>query len=374
MKRNAIAAIMILTLTAVLLTGEPVTAVDYTTPIPLTQLGTDTYYSQQGGLYPGGSNTPPAGYKSELDQLAISLASDNQLVVLGLGMSMMQNAMSGWEPFAAGPGTNPNMVVVNGAIGSNQQRWADPNNAVWNRGPQALAAAGLTAADVDIVLYHNAWSGPSSLPFPDHAVNMLNSITGTMDTIADKYPNTSLILITNRHYALSSTSKHPEPWAYEEGFSWKWLVENRINCTANCGTHIAWLVDEWISDWANHPEYYAADGLHLAGAGQQESGQLWHDALSTWSYTAPWYLDAPPMTPTSTATATETPTPTPTLTPTATATATATPTETPTPTATATPTETAVYLPLILTPGAWELQCAGTLTIDAQFVICEEAD
>jgi len=373
MKRNNIAVLILFTLTAVLLVGEPVTAVDYTTPIPLTQLGTDTYFMEQGGLYPGGANVPPANYLTELEQVADSLATDNQLVVLGLGMSMMQNAMSGWEPFAAGQDTNPNMTVVNGAIGSNQQRWADPLNDVWDRGPQMLTAVNLAPADVDVVIYHNAWSGPSSLPFPDHAVNMLNSITGTMDTILDVYPNTKLILVTNRHYAYSPTSKHPEPYAYEEGFSWKWLVEDRINCTAVCGPPIAWLADEWMPDWANHPEYYS-DGLHLTGTGQAESGQLWHDALSTWSYTAPWYLDAPPMTPTSTATATETPTPTPTLTPTATATATATPTETPTPTATATPTETAVYLPLILTPGAWELQCAGTLTIDAQFVICEEAD
>jgi hypothetical protein len=361
-------AILVLLGVALLLVGEPVTAVDYTTPIPLADLGADTYLGQQGGLYPGGLNEPPTAYKSELDQLAISLSVDEELVVLGLGMSMMQNAMSGWMPYASGPGMNPNMIVVNGAIGSNQQRWADPENAVWDRGTQALASVGKTEAEVDVVIYGNAWSGPSSLPFPDHATNMLNSITGTMGTIADKYPNTQLILVTNRHYALSSTSKHPEPWAYEEGFSWKWLIENRIDCTANCGTHIAWLADEWIPSWASHPEYYAADGLHLAGAGQQESGQIWHDALSTWSYTASWYLDAPPPTSTPTATATETPTATSTATPTQTPTATPTPTETPT------LTPTAVYLPLILSPGAYELQCAGTLIIDDQFVICEEAD
>lgn len=347
MKQRNVVILILFILTAVLLTGEPVTAVDTTTPTPLTQLGTDTYYGEQGGLYPGGQNEPPAAYKSELDQLALGLASDNQLVVLGLGMSMMQNAMSGWEPFANGPGTNPNMIVVNGAIGSNQQRWADPNNAVWDRGVQMLAAVGLTPADVDIVLYHNAWSGPSSLPFPDHAINMLNSITGTMGTIADKYPNTQLILVTNRHYALSPTSKHPEPYAYEEGFSWKWLVENRINCTVNCGPPIAWLADEWVPDWANHPEYYAADGLHLVNAGQAASGQIWHDALSTWSYTAPWYLAGPAPTPTVTPTPTDTavptstPTPGPTLTPSPTATETAVPTVTATPTfqgtATATP-------------------------------------
>lgn len=52
---------------------------------------------------------------------------------------------------------------------------------------------------------------------------------------------------------------------------------------------------------------------------------------------------------------------------------TATPTATLAATATPIPTETptAVYLPLLLDPGAWELQCAGALIISNQFVICE---
>ena len=85
-------------------------------------------------------------------------------------------------------------------------------------------------------------------------------------------------------------------------------------------------------------------------------------------------------TPTPTATATETavPTETPTETPTAVPTDTPTPTETPTPTATPTETPkstpTAVYLPLVLTPGAWQLQCPGPLTVDGPFVICEAGE
>lgn len=69
-------------------------------------------------------------------------------------------------------------------------------------------------------------------------------------------------------------------------------------------------------------------------------------------------------------------TPTPTKTPAPTDTATPLPSETPAPTETATPspsstpTETAVYMPLLLAPGAWELQCPGTLMVDGSHVIC----
>lgn len=73
-------------------------------------------------------------------------------------------------------------------------------------------------------------------------------------------------------------------------------------------------------------------------------------------------------TPTPTETPTETPTPTETATPTENATATATPTETPT------STPTAVYLPLLLTPGAYEVLCPGLLVFDAPYVICEVSE
>jgi hypothetical protein len=243
---------------------------------------------------------------------------------------------------------------------------------------------------VDIVIYHNSWSGPSG-SFPAYAEMVQASFALTNQHIADKYPNTQLILMNSRHYGgWNDDSKQPEPFAFWEGFSVKWVIEDRINCTAVCGPLVAWNAYQWnawppsyqIPDGTIWPEnYFVADGLHLSGQGQVVSGALWHEYLSSASFTAVWYLDEPPATATPTATATETPTPTDTATPTATPTATATntptftPTATPTETATPTATPTAVtYLPYILAPGEWELQCAGTLTIDAQFVICEEAD
>ena len=336
-------------LTAVLLTSRPAAAVDYTTAVPLPDLCGDTYYGQAGCLYPG-SNTPPAAYAAELDAVAAALSNDSQVVVLTLGMSMQQNATNGFLTAGyasgmtpAGTAVNPNFLMLNGAIGSKQQNWTDPNNTVWDRGTQVLNSVGLNAAAVDVVFYHNGWAGPSSEPFPQHAQTMLASLETTTGIIRDKYPNVQMILVTNRHYALSPTSKHPEPYAYEEGFSWKWLVENRINCTADCGPVIAWLTNQWVPDWANHQEYYIEDGLHLSagpGGGQWASAELWYADMSTTSYIAPWYLASLP--PTDTPSPTSGPTDTPTVTPlpsntptiTATPTETAVPTDTPTPTAT----------------------------------------
>ena len=347
-------AVLLLVL-AFLLVGERAAAVDYTTAVPLPDLCGDTYYGQAGCLYPG-SNQPPAAYAAELDAVAATLAADNQVVVLSLGMSMMQNATNGFLTAGyasgmtpAGTAVNPAFLLLNGAIGSKQQNWESPTNTVWNRGEQVLTSAGLIPADVDVILYHNAWAGPSTLPFPDHAVNMLSSLEITMPIIRDKYPNTKMVLVANRHYALSPDSKHPEPYAYEEAWSWKWLIANRISCTVDCGPVIAWLTNQWVPDWANHQEYYIEDGLHLSpgpGGGQWASAELWYGAMIATSYIAPWYLASLPPTatpsPTSGPTDTPTTTPSPSNTPTMTATATETAvsTETAMPGTTMTPTVT----------------------------------
>jgi hypothetical protein len=76
--------------------------------------------------------------------------------------------------------------------------------------------------------------------------------------------------------------------------------------------------------------------------------------------------------PTETPTPSETPTETATATPTDTPTATDTPEPTATPTETPTLTATPVYLPLIITPGYYEIQCDGLLIFNAPYVICED--
>jgi len=121
--------------------------------------------------------------------------------------------------------------------------------------------------------------------------------------------------------------------------------------------------------------------LELTSIWVQQRGQKW-----VVPRLAATFQPAPTATPTETPTATETPTSTPTLTPTDTPaptdtpiptdtpapTDTSTPTATPTETATATP--TTVYLPLILTPGAYELVCLGLLVVDGPYVVCQTGD
>lgn len=279
---------------------------DYLPTLP--EIGTGEFMGEQGGLYPNGQNEPPIAYLQQLENVDCS-NGNGQVIIVGLGMSMMQNALSGWENYLNLPEVNDNLVLINGAIGSNQQRWQDENYFGWSKGLQALLQAGYTTADVKCIMYHNAWSGPSG-DFVPYAEMVKNSFAITMDIIQDKYPNVEMILINSRHYGLSPTSKQPEPYAFYEGWSVKWLIKDRINCVVNCGALLAWNAYQWKPEWIDHPEYYVTDGLHLSQAGQNASGQIWHDYLANTSFTAGWYLDGT-IQPTATAIPEVTPTATP---------------------------------------------------------------
>ena len=61
--------------------------------IPLTDLGTANYLGEQGGLYPGGVNTPPTAHRNAGVKIAKSVApldkeaKDGKIVLLCIGSS-----------------------------------------------------------------------------------------------------------------------------------------------------------------------------------------------------------------------------------------------------------------------------------------------
>lgn len=288
------------------------------TSIPLPQLLGSSYLGEPGGLYPE-SNEPPAGY---LDEAVSSLEQDSQIVLLCLGMSAMQNMCSGYIN-GSYPGVTPGLIAINGAIGSKQQNWESASHFVWDRGVQMLTQQGLNESQVDIVIYHNTFGGESR-PFPEWVLaenGLRASLQITMDIIAERYPNTKLILVTSRYHAFYAPpdSKSPEPWAYESAWAYKYLIEDRINCAVDCGPPVAWFAYLWDSSWPQ--SWYVSDGIHLSNEGRAAAGAIWDNFLRTSPYTTSWYLSGPAPT--------ATPTAVPGVTPTATPFPTATPVSTP---------------------------------------------
>lgn len=249
-------------------------------------------------------------YLAELNAVASALASDNQIVIVGIGPSIMQNSISGFVPFLNLPFVNDNIIFVDGSLGSNQQRFENPDYFGWNVGINRLPA-GLTAADVDVVFYYNALTGPSGT-FEQYVQTAANSYELTYDIINQKYPNVQLILQNSQHYAgWCGQCKAPEPYAEWQRYAVDELIERRMSGEIS-GALIAWNAFQWDDTW---PQNHYSDGLHLSGLGQAATGQLWHDYLSSTSFTALWYLEDSQSQPTSTPTAIPSSTPEVTVTP-----------------------------------------------------------
>src|SRR5262249_31753704 len=123
--------------------------------IPLTDLGIGTYKGEQGGLYPGGVNVPPAAHVEAGVKLSRQLtpldkdgnrSANGKIVLLSIGFS---NPSIEFPVFirraSQEPDLNPKLVIVNGCVGSRaSSEQADPNSRYWPEVQQRLDAAGVT--------------------------------------------------------------------------------------------------------------------------------------------------------------------------------------------------------------------------------------
>ncbi len=341
--------------TAVVPPDDPELITD-TARIPLPDLGVNSYMGEQGGLYANGLNEVPADYQTaEINPVYTALENDNNIVLLCLGMSNLTWTCGRFaEMFYASPSTNKNVTIINaGWPGAAQQRW--DSKRPFDRALKVLTQNGLTPEDVDLALYFNACAKPANngckkypAGFPLHAKNMKESLEITMELINSNYQNVQLVYVTSREFAgFATVDLNPEPFAYEEGFAFKWLVQDRIDGNL-AGAPLLWWAYQYDPSWPQ--SYFYADGTHLSNAGLDVVGQLWLDHCLS----LPWCTNGIAATSTPHPVSTETAVPTQPSTPYPNATG----TPTLAPTKTAVPTMTPTSSAPAPTPcSGWSIEC-----------------
>jgi hypothetical protein len=350
---------------------------------PINDLGTGLYLNQyQGGLYENGTNTVPsdhntagltaAGRIQPLDGNGNPNAS-GKIVLLSIGMS---NTSDEWCGVAGGctVGTGPSfmvkaaadsavnhasLVIVNGAEGGQAaDSWTSPTDPNYTMVANRLASAGVTENQVQAIWLKQAHKMPTvSLPSTSADAYTLETDLGSiLRAIKVRYPHIQAVFLSSRIYAGYATSNlNPEPYAYESGFSVKWLIQAQINQirTGNIDPTAGDLnyntVAPWIT-WAPYPwasgttprsdgliwvqSDFQSDGTHPATSGIDKVATMLMSFFKTSPYTQAWFTVGG-ATPTPTRTNTPSgPTATPTRTPTRTNTPigpTSTPTRTNTP-------------------------------------------
>jgi hypothetical protein len=206
----------------------------------LPDLAGQTYMGVDGGLYPGGTNDPPAAYAQAGARAANEIAPLDQsgrpdpngrIVLLSVGMS---NASMEFQVFVnlAMPDAarDQHVVLVDGAQGGYASpRWTDPAFGAYDVVHQRLAAAGVTEQQVQAVwlkqsMQHFVGS------FEAYTSGLLDDLRAFVDEARDRWPNLRQIFVSSRAYGgYVSGGSLEEPYVYWTSFADKFLVEDSIS-------------------------------------------------------------------------------------------------------------------------------------------------
>jgi precorrin-6B methylase 2 len=290
---------------------------------PLTELGTAQYQGFPGGLYPNGQNRRPAAHEAAGAALAEKvrpLDADGKpnpagkIVLLSVGMSNTTQEFSAFQARAgADPEKNPLVVLVDGAQGGMTAaaiRDPDDNRSgtkFWTTVDQRLRAAGVSRAQVQAAWVKEADAGPTQ-GFPRYAQTLQKELAQVVRLLHTRFPNLKLVYLSSRIYGgYAQTRLNPEPYAYESGFSVKWLIEQQLkgdpelNYDPNKGPvqapWLSWGPYLWANgmtpraDGLTYAESdFAGDGTHPAQGGRRKVAEQLLQFFKTDTTTKPWFV------------------------------------------------------------------------------------
>jgi hypothetical protein len=290
---------------------------------PLNELGAAKYQDFEGGFYPGGKNERPKEHEAaglKLAKQVQPLDADGKadpsgrIVLLSIGMSnTMQSSQGFGRALAEASGLNPRFQFVNGAVGGmTAAAIQDPNDGrtgkrYWDTVDDRLREARASREQVQVIWIKQADAGPNQ-GFPKYAQQLQAELVKIVQVIHDRFPNVKLAYLSSRTYGgYATTGLNPEPYAYESGFSVKWLIEQQIegDKSLNFDPARGEVKAPWLSWgpylWANGStpredkfSYEAADftpndGTHQSPSGQRKVGQLLLKFFESDSTTKPWF-------------------------------------------------------------------------------------
>jgi uncharacterized coiled-coil DUF342 family protein len=285
--------------------------------VPLTEL-TAKYKDQDGGLYGGGKNEPPAAHAALAKKAIAEIkpldrdgkpASDGKVVLMSIGMSNTTQEFSTFVRLAnADPRKAAHVVVVDAAQGGRDApAWAKADAQTWQVAEQRMQAAGVSPAQVQALWIKQAIAGPHA-GFPSET-ERLRDLERDIVTIAKKkFPNLRVAYLSSRIYAGYATGAlNPEPYAYESAFAVRWLIEEQtkgapaLNADAAKGEVKApvllWGPYLWTNGEAGRKsdglvfkrEDLGPDGTHPSPSGREKVAKLLLDFFTTNELAKAWF-------------------------------------------------------------------------------------
>jgi hypothetical protein len=301
---------------------QPPPKVDLSGIKPLIELGKGEYQGFSGGLYPGGKNERP--YDHEKAGLALAGKvrpldedgnpdKDGKIVLLSVGMSNTTQEFSMFQQIAnRDEDKNSRLVLVDGAQGgmtaSAIENLQKPSGKrFWDTVNARLKSAGVSRAQVQIAWLKEADAGPNE-GFPKYARKLQEELGNIVRLMHERFPNLKMIYLSSRIFAGYATTRlNPEPYAYESGFSVKWLIEQQIKGEPGLNFDpargevkapwLSWGPYLWAKGKEKSPDGllyeqsdFANDGTHPSMTGRRKVAEQLLRFLKTDSTAKPWFL------------------------------------------------------------------------------------
>lgn len=269
------------------------------------------YEGFSGRLYESNSNNPPAGHNTQalaaanavvrLDSSGV-FSPTGKKVFISCGMSNTDDEFNAFMDIAE-PASD--VVIVNCAIASRDAlQWADPESDVWDTVETRLAGRGVNRQQVEVIWAKHAIAGVTGT-FPTWAEGLQQNLKDFVLNAKAFFPQLRQIFFSSRTYGgYNDTAANPEEYAYESGFSVKWLIETQTAATdpdvsyANLGVTLLWGPYLWANGTTANSEGtsyacadFESDGLHPDTGAETTVANLLNEFFTTSPYTA-WYRSA----------------------------------------------------------------------------------
>lgn len=257
--------------------GPPVDGV-----LPLTDL-TGTVEGFPGCLYPGSNQHPLP--------LPVVEPVDGRV---GFGSIGMSNAAQEFTYFIENVATpRPEVVIFNGAQGGQTSAaWADPDDPVWTNFAGALAGAGLSPDQLQVVWVKSALIQSNHGELESAALAEKTALEAVLRNLAAKYPSVRIAYLTSRAYGGYGCGLSPEPAAYAHGLAIKWIIEEQLDGRHDDMPFLSWGPYVWADGATPRSDGHAwlpedfQDGCHPSESGRQKVGELMQRFFTE---DAPWY-------------------------------------------------------------------------------------
>lgn len=291
--------------------------------VPLCDMGAaDHYKGEDGGLYGGGSNTPPPAHLQAAMEVAAKIqpldadgkpSPSGKIVLLTHGMSNTTNESERFVELAnADARKNPAVLLIDGAQGGmDSRRWvADTHTrrdtSPWDTLDKRITAAGATAKQVQVLWMKHAIARVGQVgEFPKHAQQLKDDEVEILRMLKARFPNLKLAYVSSRTYAgYATTELNPEPFAYESAFATRWLIQDQIKGGPKMSYAdgkvplVLWGPYLWsdgekgrkAGDVVYKREDYRDDGTHPSDTGRQKVAEQLVKFFTTDATAKGWFV------------------------------------------------------------------------------------